>query len=284
MSDPNVPPEPTEPFGTPAPPPPGYPPQPPAQPPAPPQAPPPQPPPAQPPVPPAPPMPPGQAPPPPGYAAPAAPPPPGAYGAQPPGPGGFQAAPPGGFQPPPPGGFQPAAQPYQYGSGLPGGANLAEPGKRIIGKIIDWVILTVIFIPVWIVIVAVGVGTTSTTTDQFGNTTGVNSSFGLGGFFLLAIALSAIQVLYEVGFVALRGQTPGAMLMKVKVVRHADGQIPGWGPAFMRWLPNLVSLVPCLGSFLSLGLWIWALVNLFNNPLRQTPFDLAAKTVVVDVS
>ena len=72
------------------------------------------------------------------------------------------------------------------------------------------------------------------------------------------------------------------MAMKVRVVRHSDGQIPGWGPAFMRWLPNLVGLVPCVGSLLSLGLMIWALVNLFSNPLRQTPFDLAAKTVVVN--
>ena len=52
----------------------------------------------------------------------------------------------------------------------------------------------------------------------------------------------------------------------------------------MRWVPNLVGLVPCLGPFLSLGLWIWALVNLFSNERRQTPFDLAAKTVVIDAA
>jgi hypothetical protein len=52
----------------------------------------------------------------------------------------------------------------------------------------------------------------------------------------------------------------------------------------MRYVPNLVQLVPCVGGLLGLGLWIWALVNLFANPRRQTPFDLAAKTVVVDAT
>ncbi len=89
------------------------------------------------------------------------------------------------------------------------------------------------------------------------------------------------QALYEIAFIAVKGQTPGKMLLKVRVVRETDGQIPGWGPATMRWVPTLVGLVPCVGSFLSLGLWIWALVNLFSHPKRQTPFDLAAKTVVI---
>jgi len=183
----------------------------------------------------------------------------------------------------PPGGFQPAAQPYQYGSGLPGGVNLATPGKRIVGYLIDGIILAVVFIPLWILLFA-SLGDSTTTTDQFGNTTNFNGSLGLGGIFMLTLATYAIQMLYHVGFVAVKGQTPGAMVMKVKVVRHADGQVPGWGPGFMRWIPNLVAVVPCIGSFLGLGLWIWALVNLFNNPLRQTPFDLAAKTVVIDVA
>ena len=82
-------------------------------------------------------------------------------------------------------------------------------------------------------------------------------------------------------FVALKGQTPGAMLVKVKVVRLSDGQTPGWGPAVLRWLPNLAGIA-C--SLITLGLYIWGLVNLFSNERRQTPFDMAAKTVVIDVA
>ena len=118
-----------------------------------------------------------------------------------------------------------------------------------------------------------------------GLSAGSDSTFGLGltfgGMFLFAVAATVGQVLYEVAFVAIKGQTPGKMLLKIKVAREVDGQIPGWGPAFLRWVPNLVGLVPCVGSFLSIGLIIWALVNLFSNPKRQTPFDLLANTLVV---
>lgn len=186
--------------------------------------------------------------------------------------------------PQPPGGFQPPAAPYQYGTGLPSSATLATPGKRIAGFLIDAVILFVIYIPVLIAFFAM-VATSSTTTDDFGNTTGFNSSMGPAGSILFTLVLLGIQGLYHIAFVALKGQTPGAMLMKVKVVRLSDGETPGWGPATMRFVPNLVGLIPCcIGSIASLVLWIWALVNLFSNERRQTPFDLAAKTVVIDVS
>lgn len=133
--------------------------------------------------------------------------------------------------------------------------------------------MAAVLVPLYFVLL----GTAASTPDSQ-----LGSTVALGGFFVFAIVATVGQVLYEVAFVAIKGQTPGKMLMKVRVVKREDGQIPGWGPAFMRWLPNLVSLVPCVGSFLGLGLIIWALVNLFNNPLRQTPYDLAARTVVVD--
>ena len=205
---------------------------------------------------------------------------PGPPGSAPP-PGYYQA--PAFGQPPPtppPGGYQPAAVGYQYGAGVPSSAELATPGKRILGFIVDWLILLVVYIPLIIVLV-VAMADTTTTTDQFGNTYSTESSIGFGGIILFTLAIYGVQVLYHVCFVAVKGQTPGAMLVKVKVVRLSDGQIPGWGPAIMRWIPNLVGV---LCSIASLALWIWALVNLFSNPLRQTPFDLAAKTVVIDVS
>jgi uncharacterized RDD family membrane protein YckC len=166
------------------------------------------------------------------------------------------------------------AQPYQYGVGVPRQTSLAQPGKRILGRILDWLIMAAVLLPFYFLLV----GASASTSND-----GAPSGLFFGGFFAFMILATVGQVMYEVAFVAVKGQTPGKMLMKVKVVRDVDGQIPGWGPAFMRWLPTLVSLVPCVGSFLSLGLYIWALVNLFSNPKRQTPFDLAAKTVVIAV-
>lgn len=209
-------------------------------------------------------------------APPAPPPAPGQWGAPtpPPAPWGTPASSP----PPPgqagwgqPGAFQQPAQPYQYGVGLPHRADLAEPGTRIIARIIDWFIMLVVLIPLYLILIG-----SASSIDS-----GVGSGLFFGGSFLLMLAVTVGQVLYEVAFIAVKGQTPGKMLMKVKVVRDSDGQIPGWGPAFMRWVPNLVNLVPCFGGILGLGLIIWALVNLFSNPKRQTPFDLAAGTVVI---
>ena len=163
--------------------------------------------------------------------------------------------------------------PYQYGMGLPPGIQLASPGKRIMARIIDWLIMLVVIVPIFVVIFALA-GSTNTTNGGF------ESNLGFGGTILLSLAVEAVVVAYEISFTALKGATPGKMLMKVKVVREADGQLPGWGTATMRWLPQLVSVV-C--SLLSLALWIWAFVNLFANERRQTPFDLAAHTLVIDV-
>ncbi|UDY35808.1 RDD family protein [Dermatobacter hominis] len=193
----------------------------------------------------------------------------------------YGAPPPPGYGPPPGGGFQPPASPYQYGVGLPSNALLASPGKRIGGWLIDWVILVVGLVVVWIIAGVTIAGSSTSQVNEFGLVEDEMTGGGVVAM-LLAYALTLlVPILYQIAFVALKGQTPGAMLVKVKVVRLADGQIPGWGSATLRWLPQLAGIA-C--SLITLGLYIWGLVNLFNNDLRQTPFDLAAKTVVIDAA
>ena len=180
-----------------------------------------------------------------------------------------------------PGGFQPPASPYQYGEGLPSSALLASPGKRIGGWLIDWVIVVVAVVLVWVIAgVTIG-GTSSTTVNEFGFVEDSASGAGVAAMIIAYAFTALVPIAYHIVFVALKGQTPGAMLVKVKVVRLSDGQTPGWGPAVLRWLPNLAGIA-C--SLITLGLYIWGLVNLFSNERRQTPFDMAAKTVVIDVA
>lgn len=174
---------------------------------------------------------------------------------------------------------QPAAVPYQYGKGASVTASLASPGKRIAGYLIDGVILAIAVIACWIPVVA-SASSAPTRVDAFGSRTTDLSGASLAAVVFAYAATLLVPIIYHVTFVAVRGQTPGAMLVKVKVVRLVDGETPGWGAAILRWLPNLAGF---LCSLISLGLMIWALVNLFSNDLRQTPFDLAAKTVVIDV-
>ncbi len=252
-------------------------------------------PPAAPPAPPAPPTPPGYGAPPP-----TSPPPPGGYTQPSPDPTSPWGAPPAPqygtpqygapqygtpqYGTPQYGSPQPPAAPYQYGIGLPSSAVLASPGKRIGGYLIDVVILVVTIGLCWIPFFVLAASSSSTTVDEYGFTTNEMSG-GAVAAMLVALAITVVvPIAYHVVMVALKGQTLGAMAVKVKVVRLSDGETPGWGPAILRWLPNAVGLVPYCGSCLSFGLMIWALVNLFNNERRQTPFDLAAKTVVIDVS
>jgi len=161
---------------------------------------------------------------------------------------------------------------------------LASPGKRIGGYLIDVVILVVAIGLCWIPFFVLAASSSSTTYDEYGFANDELSG-GAVAAMLVALAITVVvPIAYHVVMVALKGQTLGAMAVKVKVVRLSDGETPGWGPAIMRWLPNAIGLVPYCGGCLSFGLMIWALVNLFNNERRQTPFDLAAKTVVIDVS
>jgi uncharacterized RDD family membrane protein YckC len=193
-----------------------------------------------------------------GYPPPAPPP------QQPPGyppPQGYPPQQPPGYPPPqqPPGypppqqpyGQQPYGQPYPaqpYDAGTGPGATsyvtlmtgstvqIADFGKRALGRIIDAVIVGVVFGILYAIVIGVFIGTAETT---FNTDTGEFETTGLGGaglFVVTTLLLLVAQVLYEVAFVALRGQTPGKMIIGTKVVNEASGELLGWGPSFMRWL------------------------------------------------
>ncbi|MCX5375665.1 RDD family protein [Streptomyces sp. NBC_00091] len=55
-----------------------------------------------------------------------------------------------------------------------------------------------------------------------------------------AVWLAAFVLLYSPLSVALRGATPGKRVMGLEVVRRADGERLGYGPAVVRHLANLV--------------------------------------------
>ncbi|WP_410789391.1 RDD family protein [Kribbella sp. C-35] len=236
----------------------------------------------------------------PGYGA------PGQYGQQPgqPGPGG-QPGQPGygqpqyGQQPGQPGYGQPqyGQQPGQPGYGQPGGygqgpdygqvaqaqsglvqipgigtVKVATIGSRALARIIDSVILYAIVG----ILYAIFIGGASAATSD--GTLSEGESAGFLGAFFAVIGLSVlITVLYELLLTAFKGQTVGKMVMGIKVVRSSDGQVPGFGPAFMRWL------LPMIGSFLCyVGALLVYLSPLFDSSGRvQGWHDKAANTLVI---
>jgi uncharacterized RDD family membrane protein YckC len=226
---------------------------------------------------------------------------PGQYGQQPgqggqPGQPGYGQQPGQGGQPGQPGYGQPqyGQQPGQPGYGQPGGygqgpdygqvaqaqsglvqipglgtVKVATIGSRALARIIDSVILYAIVGILYFVLV----GGTAAATDGSDSSGGsiIAASFAFLGISVL------ITILYELVMIAIKGQTLGKMIMGIKVVRSSDGQVPGFGPAFMRWL------LPMIGSFLCyVGALLVYLSPLFDSSGRvQGWHDKAANTLVI---
>jgi len=155
--------------------------------------------------------------------------------------------------PPPPPAQPPAGQPPMMppsGAGaIAAAGNLASPGLRIVGGLIDFVLLAVV--------IGVVEGVT-------------RGSHGASGFIGLIIALA-----YFGYFWSSRGQTVGMMVFGFRVRDQATGQYPSVGKAVLRgfiwWLE--VGFTICI--FGAIG-WLWQLWD----PRRQAVHDKIAGTIV----
>ncbi|MEX2658987.1 MAG: RDD family protein [Acidimicrobiales bacterium] len=94
-----------------------------------------------------------------------------------------------------------------------------------------------------------------------------------------AVAASVLAAaLYEIGFIAMSGQTIGKRALKIQVVDVGTGRPPGLGGATLRYLvPSVPALLPGIGPFLGLLVYLSAVWN----PSRQGWHDRSAGTVVV---
>ncbi|MET9377227.1 RDD family protein [Streptomyces sp. NPDC003035] len=209
------------------------------------------------------------------------------YGSQPP----PEGPPPGGPPPggPPPGspydGVPPPPPPYgsqPYGGGggygptdpLAGMPPLAESGRRIVARIIDWLIIAV---PLAIIGIPFNVYDRASDGDDFGDTISATST-GTGLVFQLITIVAYIA--YDTVMTAKNGQTLGKKLMKLRVAMLNDGTTPPMNASLMRavvlWLPALICCA-CLWPLLLL------ILILVDKPYKQGLHDKAAKTVVVSV-
>jgi uncharacterized RDD family membrane protein YckC len=148
-------------------------------------------------------------------------------------------------------------------------------GKRFGARLIDGLIGLVIIVVLGALLI--GGAFSQTTFDANGNVTGGGGLFG--GAFLGYFALIFVySIAYEVVLIALRGATLGKMAMGIKVVREADGGIPGWGPSVLRWLIPQVAGMVC--GLITIVVY---LSPFFDNTGRQQGWhDKVAKTLVVN--
>ncbi len=161
---------------------------------------------------------------------------------------------------------------------LPGlGLILADPWARIGARIIDGIILSVVggLLSLPFVLNRIRDGDTG----AFG---GAGGQFGLEQykepalFAALVIGL-VLGAAYEVGFIALKGATPGKMIVGARVVGLDGASPPGFERAGMRWTPALLGLIP----FLSLVLGLLSLFWIFSDDRRRSLYDRVARTYVV---
>ncbi|MFF5971712.1 RDD family protein [Streptomyces sp. NPDC012769] len=175
----------------------------------------------------------------------------------------------------------PPPPPYGgYGGGY-GGADplagmppLAESGRRIVARIIDWLIIA---IPLAIIGIPFKVYERAGDDNDFGDT--VNSLNG-GGQLIFQLITIVAYVAYDTVMTAKNGQTLGKKLMKLRVAMLNDGSTPSMNASLIRaivlWLPALICCA-CLWPLLLL------ILILVDKPYKQGLHDKAAKTVVVSV-
>ncbi len=150
------------------------------------------------------------------------------------------------------------------------GVALAEPGKRIIARIIDgiiWAIISIIFAAI------IGGGSLLTGEGSF-----IRS-------FIASVIAGAVVVAYEVVMVGTQGATAGKLALSMKVVNE-DGSPADMNTGLRRMFLYIafifINLIPYLGSLLYLVVAIVGLVFLFTDEKNQTPWDKVGKTLVVD--
>ncbi|UZI30949.1 RDD family protein [Streptomyces sp. CA-278952] len=185
-----------------------------------------------------------------------------------------------GSAPPPPPPPPPPNDPYGSGGGfgapdpLAGMPPLAEPGKRILARLIDFLVIS---IPLYLISLPWGgaVDVNGDGDDGFGDA--VANGYG-GSQLLWSIIGLVVYVAYDTYFTHKDGRTLGKRLLKLRVAMLNDGRVPDTGAALMRavvlWAPALLCC-PCLW-------WLINIVLMFTDkPYRQGLQDKAAKTVVV---
>ena len=137
---------------------------------------------------------------------------------------------------------------------------IAEPWRRLVGFVIDWMVMVVIAL----ILVAV-------------LQVDLDAGDGLRFPASVRIVQGLVAAAYYIGFTASRGQTPGKMLIGTRVVMEHTAHIPGLGPSSLRWVvPGVFVFLPGV-SIIAMVIYGWLLFD----SRRRGLHDKAAKTVVV---
>ena len=201
-------------------------------------------------------------------------------------------------------GYDPNSAPYGYQQQAPGTiqanngyiniaylgtVQVATMGQRFLARLIDGVVAGIVIGIVMAAGMASAMGIVHSTKDCSGYTYGSpdytqclndNASAGSGVvavMFAFIGTFALFALLYEWLMISFFGATLGKMAMGLKVVKESNGQVPGLGGGFIRYI------IPIVGAFLCyIGALLVYLSPFFDNSGKlQGWHDRAAGTVVV---
>ncbi len=139
---------------------------------------------------------------------------------------------------------------------------LASIGQRVGGALVDGLLTSMV------IVVPLLMGLIDIDTLE----TGLPASVLLGLFLFRAV--------YTIVPTAVWGQTLGKIAVGTRVVTEADGSLPGWRRATVRWaVPGVVGSLPYVGLWVSLAV----MASLVFDPRRRGLHDRVAGTIVVRV-
>ena len=160
-----------------------------------------------------------------------------------------------------------AGPPPPPGSGMAGTSNFAGTGVRIGAIVIDGILFAIISVLATIPFIE---DTNPDSNSWEFEATGIGTFIGP----LVVLALTILLV-------ATQGGSPGKLMLGLRVTLP-DGTTPvGYGPAVMRVVPWVLTLIPLLGILVWLGVVIASLVFISNDAARRSVFDRVANTRVI---
>jgi len=169
-------------------------------------------------------------------------------------------------------------------------SNLASAGKRIGARLIDNILMLVIFGGLASALVLPSMDFDAITTAMENGTDIPESALPSGGAAAGAgVAFVLLPFLWELLWHGVASATPGKLLFGMRIARmEAPGEALGWGAGAKRALlraAGLLTLVPLVGLIMYLvwlGVTVVSLVFLSSDNNRQTVMDKVASTIVVN--
>ncbi|MFD0272539.1 RDD family protein [Kitasatospora sp. NPDC127111] len=173
-----------------------------------------------------------------------------------------------------------------------GTVKIATMGQRFLARLIDGLAIGAVITLIMALGLASALGIAKDQKDcsSLFSYSGSNSAYydcvrdnqdAASGFFVTMMVmlgvLSVFNLLYEWLMVSFAGATLGKLAMGLRVVKESDGQVPGLGGGFIRFI------IPIVGAFLCyIGAALVYLSPFFDNSGKlQGWHDRAAGTVVI---